>query len=64
MVLGLILLLGNLLVALFKGKRAEQNPWGGVTLEWQIPTPPPVENFEVVPTITTRPYIFNPEVSR
>jgi len=56
--------LGNLLVALFKGKRAEQNPWGGVTLEWQIPTPPPVENFEVVPTITTRPYIFNPEVSR
>ena len=64
MVSGLILLLGNLLVALFKGKRAEQNPWGGVTLEWQIPTPPPVENFEVVPTITTRPYIFNPEVSR
>ena len=26
----------NLIVALFKGKKAEQNPWGGVTLEWQI----------------------------
>jgi cytochrome c oxidase subunit 1 len=64
MVSGLILLFGNLLVALFNGEKAEQNPWGGVTLEWQISTPPPLENFEVVPTITTGPYVFNPEVSR
>ena len=32
-----------------KGRKAEQNPWGGVTLEWQIPTPPPLENFSVIP---------------
>jgi cytochrome c oxidase subunit I len=61
---GIILFLGNFVVALFKGKRAEQNPWGGVTLEWQVPTPPPLENFSVIPTITKRPYIFNPEASR
>jgi cytochrome c oxidase subunit I len=61
---GLVLFFANLIVALFKGKKAEQNPWGGVTLEWQIPTPPPLENFSEIPTIKERPYIFNPEGSR
>ena len=61
--LGLLLFFANLLVALFTGKKAEQNPWGGVTLEWQVPTPPPLENFEVIPTITGRPYVFNPETA-
>src|SRR5512146_787054 len=37
---GLALLFGNLIVALFKGKTAGRNPWGGVTLEWQVSTPP------------------------
>jgi cytochrome c oxidase subunit 1 len=61
---GLILFFGNLVAALFKGKKAEQNPWGGVTLEWQIPTPPPLENFRVIPTVNSRPYVFNREVSK
>jgi cytochrome c oxidase subunit 1 len=61
---GLILFFANLVVALFKGKKAEQNPWGGVTLEWQIPTPPPSDNFAAIPTITDRPYVFNPEASQ
>jgi cytochrome c oxidase subunit I len=60
---GLVLFVANLVVALFKGKKAEQNPWGGVTLEWQIPTPPPLENFFEIPKIEKRPYIFNPETS-
>jgi cytochrome c oxidase subunit I len=64
MVAGLLLFFANLLVALFRGERAVQNPWGGVTLEWQIPTPPPTENFEEIPTITGRPYAFNPETAR
>jgi cytochrome c oxidase subunit 1 len=63
LVAGLILFLANLAVALFNGKKAEQNPWGGVTLEWQIPTPPPLENFDVIPVITARPYVFNPEAT-
>jgi len=58
---GLVLFFANLAVALFRGRKAAQNPWGGVTLEWQIPTPPPAENFETIPTIHTRPYVFNPE---
>ena len=62
--IGLVLFFANLIVGLFKGKKAEKNPWGGITLEWQLPSPPPKENFPEIPTITDRPYIFNPEDSR
>ena len=31
--------------ALFKGEKAPTNPWDGKTLEWQIASPPPRENF-------------------
>ena len=58
LVLGLLIYFGTLLYALFKGEKAGDNPWGGVTLEWTIPSPPPVENFEEIPTITTGPYHF------
>jgi heme/copper-type cytochrome/quinol oxidase subunit 1 len=35
------------LMASFKtGKKAPRNPWGGTTLEWDAPTPPPLYNFE------------------
>ena len=61
---GLLILLGNFVVALFKGERAPANPWDGVSLEWTIPSPPPVENFEQVPTITHSPYHFNPVAHR
>jgi hypothetical protein len=33
------------------GKRAPRNPWGGSSLEWQAPTPPPLYNFEKPPVI-------------
>jgi cytochrome c oxidase subunit 1 len=58
MVSGLGLMFGNLLYALFRGKKAEADPWGGSTLEWQIPSPPHAENFETVPIITHGPYVF------
>jgi cytochrome c oxidase subunit 1 len=64
LVSGILILLGNFVVALFKGEKAEMNPWGGITLEWTVPSPPPVENFEEVPTITQSPYHFNPVVRR
>jgi cytochrome c oxidase subunit I len=58
---GLVLFFANFVWAIFKGSEAEDNPWGGVTLEWQIPSPPPVENFEEIPTITHGPYEFSKE---
>ena len=33
---------------------ASNNPWGGATLEWAIPSPPPVYNFTVIPTVASR----------
>ena len=61
LVLGLLMFFGALLYAIFKGEKAEDNPWGGVTLEWTVPSPPPLENFETIPTITHGPYHFEPK---
>jgi cytochrome c oxidase subunit 1 len=55
----LIIMFTNLIRSFKKGKLiTERNIWGGETLEWQIPTPPPLENFEHVPTITEAPYEY------
>jgi cytochrome c oxidase subunit I len=58
MALGLLMFFGTLLHALFRGRRAPANPWGGVTLEWTVPSPPPLENFTVDPVVPDRPYLF------
>jgi cytochrome c oxidase subunit 1 len=62
LVVGLIIMGYNLVHSLRKGKPTVPNPWGGVTLEWHIPSPPPVENFETDPVITREAYDFeNPD---
>jgi len=61
LVLGLIIFFANLVVAWIRGAKAGPNPWGGVTLEWTTASPPPVENFAVIPTITEAAYTFHPE---
>ncbi len=35
----------NVIWSLWKGKKAEMNPWHATTLEWTIPGPPPHDNF-------------------
>lgn len=62
LVTGLILMGYNLVRSTFKGKVSGPNPWGGVTLEWKIPSPPPQENFEKDPVVTHEAYDFeNPD---
>ena len=56
---GLIMMIGNLIVAFRKPKRAVDNPWNGRTLEWTVATPPTLENFDVIPTITKGPYEYH-----
>ncbi|HET6349644.1 MAG TPA: cytochrome c oxidase subunit I [Candidatus Krumholzibacteria bacterium] len=58
MIAGILLMLGNLLHSLRHGKPCtERNPWGGGrTLEWTVPSPPPLENFKEVPVVTHGPY--------
>ena len=56
LVAGVFLMFWNLARALFKGKRTSRNPWGGTTLEWQVPSPPPLLNFVHEPEIRKDPY--------
>ncbi len=56
---GILLLLVNLFRGLRKGEVVGANPWGGATLEWTIPSPPPTENFEQEPVVTHGPYDFS-----
>lgn len=69
MIAGILILIFNLLKALLSKDRntTELNPWGGTTLEWTVPTPPPLENFDEIPTVTHGPYyrpnLIKPEKS-
>jgi cytochrome c oxidase subunit 1 len=58
LVAGILVMLINLLVSLRKGERASANPWGAATLEWTVASPPPLENFAEIPTVTKGPYDF------
>ena len=59
LVFGLLLMLLNLVLSLRGRRTAAANPWGGTTLEWTVPSPPPVENFTVSPKIKDFPYDFS-----
>jgi cytochrome c oxidase subunit I len=53
---GLVIFVAHLIRAARHGEPAGPNPWGGTTLEWQVSSPPPAENFAVLPEVTTGPY--------
>lgn len=54
--LGLLIMAVTLIVAMKWGPKAGRNPWGALTLEWMIDSPPPPHNFEDKPKITHGPY--------
>jgi cytochrome c oxidase subunit I len=43
---------------LFARVRAPANPWGSRSLEWQLPSPVPVHDFDRIPVITGDPYDY------
>lgn len=58
MVSGLLIIVINLFRSAKTGKEATANPWNGKTLEWTIPSPPSLENFDQIPTIEKGPYEY------
>jgi len=58
LVAGLAIFFVTLWRARRHGDIAPANPWGGSTLEWQIESPPPVENFHRIPVIEGGPYEY------
>jgi len=49
-----LVFLVNLWWARKRGEVAGNDPWQGATLEWAIPSPPPVYNFTVIPRVESR----------
>jgi cytochrome c oxidase subunit 1 len=59
-VLGISVLpfLFNAIWSWMKGPKAGDNPWNALSLEWTTSSPPPIENWDVVPAITHGPYDY------
>src|SRR5438876_627802 len=49
--LSILIFVVNLWRSRTHGRPASNDPWGGATLEWGIPSPPPPYNFSVIPTV-------------
>lgn len=58
MVAGIFVMFINLVMSFKEGKRASHDPWGGTTLEWSVPSPPPLHNFVEPPEPKGYPYDF------
>jgi cytochrome c oxidase subunit 1 len=52
----------NVIYTLARGEVADANEWGAKTLEWTVPTPVPLENFEHLPVVTSLPYDYGSPV--
>jgi cytochrome c oxidase subunit I len=62
----MLLFLANVAYSMIIARKpAEANPWHSKSLEWQLPTPVPVHNFERIPVIDSDPYDYGiPPVPR
>jgi cytochrome c oxidase subunit I len=48
---GVLVTIGNVMMSLKRGRVAGSDPWKGNTLEWYTSSPPPVNNFDVIPRV-------------
>ncbi len=48
----------NMVVSWRGGPRASGNPYRALTLEWQVSSPPPIFNFDAIPTVVGGPYEY------
>ena len=54
--IGILVMAWNFVQGLRKGAKAPGNPWRSLTLEWQVASPPPTENFHETPQVADWPY--------
>jgi heme/copper-type cytochrome/quinol oxidase subunit 1 len=51
---GMAIFAWNVISSLRGGRRAGADPWDAWTLEWSTTSPPPPENFEALPVVTSK----------
>ncbi len=56
--LSTLIFIYNMVTSWRGGPRASANPWRAMTLEWQVSSPPPIFNFDRVPTVVGGPYEY------
>jgi cytochrome c oxidase subunit I len=56
--LSTLVFLYNMVASWRGGPRAVANPWRALTLEWQVSSPPPIFNFDSIPTVVGGPYEY------
>ncbi len=54
-----LVFVGNLAWSWARGSRAGANPWRASTLEWQVASPPPRQNFPAPPVVVGDPYPYD-----
>jgi cytochrome c oxidase subunit 1 len=62
--IGILIMLINLLMSFRQKVAAPVDPWGATTLEWTVPSPPPVMNFTEAPQLKGFPYDFTDVVKK
>jgi cytochrome c oxidase subunit 1 len=58
---GLVLMFVNIIRGSRSGTPAGDNPWGSLTLEWTLSSPPPAENFPGDLVVDRGPYDYKAE---
>lgn len=58
-VISLFIILYTFYKGLKEGKDSGANPWNATTLEWHLPSPPPLENFHKTPYVDFDPYEYH-----